>query len=81
MDKFNLSDVDHFGSWAACSGGAESLEARVQLGKASWLSNPVASSVSSPKRLMKRAFLYVKILQKRFHESLKFHRLKHTEDV
>lgn len=34
LDKFNLSDVDHMGSWAACSGGAESLEARVQLGKA-----------------------------------------------
>ena len=35
LDKFNLSDVDHMGSWAACSGGAESLEARVQLGKVS----------------------------------------------
>ena len=35
LDKFNLSDVDHMGSWAACSGGAESLEAHVQLGKVS----------------------------------------------
>ena len=34
LEKFNL-EVEH-ANWAACSGGAESLEARTRLGRATW---------------------------------------------